>query len=110
MGNQHKIRSGYKMLPLLQSKAFRIGSDQDRVKSPGGCLFAIRIHNATRESPIIDSMGSYFLPHFRVLITFYELENDIIKSKEECDKIRRFAVDKNEENFDKLETELAKLI
>jgi uncharacterized protein YndB with AHSA1/START domain len=56
-------------------------------------------------------------PHFRVVTTFEEVEN--IKtslsfkmqfnSKEECDKIKKFAVDKNEENFDKLEVELAKM-
>jgi hypothetical protein len=30
-------------------------------------------------------------------------------TKEECDKIRKFAADKNEENFDKLEVELQKM-
>lgn len=33
----------------------------------------------------------------------------IFASKEECDKIRRFAEPKNEENFDRLEKELIKI-
>ncbi len=56
-------------------------------------------------------------PLFRVVTTFETVEADKtlltfrmqFASKEECDKIRRFAVDKNEENFDKLEVELAKM-
>jgi uncharacterized protein YndB with AHSA1/START domain len=56
-------------------------------------------------------------PLFRVVTTFEEVEKDKTRltfrmqfdSKEECDKIRKFAVDKNEENFDKLEQELAKM-
>ena len=56
-------------------------------------------------------------PLFRVVTTFEEAGDDKttltfrmqFNSKEECDKIRKFAVDKNQENFDKLENELAKL-
>lgn len=57
-------------------------------------------------------------PLFRVVTTFEEAEGDKtlltfrmqFRSKEECDKIRKFAPSKNEENFDKLEIEIAKLI
>jgi hypothetical protein len=34
----------------------------------------------------------------------------IFNSKEECDKIKKYVDDKNEENFDKLEIELQKMI
>jgi uncharacterized protein YndB with AHSA1/START domain len=51
-------------------------------------------------------------PLFRVVTSFDEVDGGKTKlvfrmqfaSKEECDKIRKFAPDKNEENFDKLES------
>jgi uncharacterized protein YndB with AHSA1/START domain len=57
-------------------------------------------------------------PHFRVVTTFEEAGEGKTKltfrmqfdTKEECEKIKKFAVDKNEENFDKLEIELAKML
>jgi uncharacterized protein YndB with AHSA1/START domain len=68
------------------------------------------------ESPSLIAWDRISQPHFRVVTTFEEIESSKTKlifrmqfnSKEECDKIRKFAVDKNEENFDKLEEELAK--
>lgn len=54
-------------------------------------------------------------PLFRMVVTF-EATNDgkttctfrqQFKTKEACDKIRPFVIDKNEENFDKLESELS---
>jgi uncharacterized protein YndB with AHSA1/START domain len=53
-------------------------------------------------------------PLFRVLATFDKVTDKttkvtfrmIFKTKEERDKIKPFVVDKNEENFDKLEAEL----
>jgi uncharacterized protein YndB with AHSA1/START domain len=56
-------------------------------------------------------------PHFCVVTTFEETSPGKtrltfrmqFKSKEACDKIRPFATEKNEENFDKLEVELQKL-
>jgi uncharacterized protein YndB with AHSA1/START domain len=53
-------------------------------------------------------------PIFRVVATFEETADGNTSltfrmqfaTKEECDKIRKFAPDKNEENFDKLEVEL----
>jgi uncharacterized protein YndB with AHSA1/START domain len=57
-------------------------------------------------------------PHFRVVTTFEEVDGGKTKlifrmqfsSKEACDKITPFAPEKNEENFDKLEVELAKMV
>jgi hypothetical protein len=34
----------------------------------------------------------------------------LFASAEECNKIKRFVVDKNEENFDRLEIELTKMV
>lgn len=55
-------------------------------------------------------------PLFRVVTTFDEQNGNTLltfrmqfATKDECDKIRPFAVDKNEENFDKLELVLASL-
>lgn len=53
-------------------------------------------------------------PWFRVVATFDDLGNNqtrvvfrmVFDTEEGCEKIRRFAVDKNEENFDRLESEL----
>jgi uncharacterized protein YndB with AHSA1/START domain len=56
-------------------------------------------------------------PLFRIVATFEETTDGNTKlvfrmqfdTKEECDKIRRFAVDKNEENFDRLEVVLSEM-
>lgn len=56
-------------------------------------------------------------PLFRVVATFGETTDGCtaltfrmqFATKEECDKIKKFAVDKNEENFDKLEMVLASI-
>jgi uncharacterized protein YndB with AHSA1/START domain len=69
------------------------------------------------QSPSLIAWDRITQPHFRVVTTFEEIENGktsltfrmLFNSKKECDKIRKFAVDKNEENFDKLEIELARL-
>jgi uncharacterized protein YndB with AHSA1/START domain len=56
-------------------------------------------------------------PIFQVVAMFEEISNEQTKlvfkmlfdTAEECDKLRPFVVDKNEENFDKLEVELARM-
>lgn len=56
-------------------------------------------------------------PLFKVLATFEEISSDktkiifrmIFDTAEESNKLRPFVVDKNEENFDRLEVELAKM-
>lgn len=56
-------------------------------------------------------------PIFQVVVTFEDIAVNktkivfkmIFNKKEECSKIKKFVVDKNEENFDKLENELAKM-
>lgn len=69
------------------------------------------------QSPSLIAWDRISQPHFRVVTTFEKVDENHTKlafrmqfnSKEECDKIRKFAVDKNEENFDKLEIQLANL-
>lgn len=56
-------------------------------------------------------------PIFQVVATFEEVSTDqtktvfkmLFNSAGECNKVKKFAVDKNEENFDSLEIELAKM-
>lgn len=57
-------------------------------------------------------------PIFQVVATFEEISEDktslvfkmLFNTPEECRKIKPFVIDKNEENFDKLENELIKMI
>lgn len=56
-------------------------------------------------------------PHFQVVAMFESVSEEqtrivfkmLFNSAEECRKIKAFAVDKNEENFDRLEIELTKI-
>lgn len=70
------------------------------------------------EKPTLVAWKRFSKPLFQVLATFENISNSktkiifrmIFDSPEECNKIKRFAVDLNEENFDKLEVELTKVI
>ena len=69
------------------------------------------------EEPKLIAWKRHSKPLFQVVASFEELSANetnlvfrmVFDTPEECDKIKRFAVDKNEENFDKLENELAKM-
>lgn len=69
------------------------------------------------EKPSIIAWKRFSKPHFQVVATFEELSDDqtnvifkmLFNSPEECGKLKPFVVDKNEENFDKLEVELKKM-
>lgn len=69
------------------------------------------------EPPSMIYWKRYSKPLFRVLVTFEVVDGShtqivfrqIFDTVEECDKLRRFVVDKNEENFDRLEAELNRL-
>lgn len=69
------------------------------------------------ERPKLIAWKRHSKPLFQVVATFEEVSANetkivfrmIFETAEECDKIKKFAVDKNEENFDKLETELTKM-
>lgn len=69
------------------------------------------------ERPKLIAWKRHSKPLFHVVATFEEVSamqtklvfSMIFDTENECDKIKKFAVDKNEENFDKLETELTKM-
>jgi uncharacterized protein YndB with AHSA1/START domain len=79
---------------------------------PNECVF-LRI-----EEPSLIAWERISRPIFRVITTFEEVLGGQTKltfrmqfgAKEACDKIRPFAVEKNEENFDRLEVELSKML
>lgn len=69
------------------------------------------------EVPSIIAWKRYSKPLFQVVATFEAISAEKTKlvfkmlfdTAEDCGKIKPFAVDKNEENFDRLEAELAKM-
>jgi uncharacterized protein YndB with AHSA1/START domain len=69
------------------------------------------------ETPNLIAWKRRTKPLFKVVASFEELSANetnlvfrmVFDTPEECDKIKKFAVDKNEENFDKLENELSKM-
>jgi len=69
------------------------------------------------EEPHLIAWKRFSKPLFQVVAMFEEVNSNQTKiifkmlftSTKECNKIRPFAIDKNEENFDKLEVELTKI-
>ena len=69
------------------------------------------------EKPSLIAWKRHSQPIFQVVALFEELENNqtklifkmLFNTASECEKLKKFVVDKNEENFDKLETELSKM-
>lgn len=80
----------------------------DKGNYPNECEF-IKI-----EKPSLIAWQRHSKPLFQVLVTFEEVSNEktkivfkmLFNSVEECNKLKPFVVDKNEENFDRLESEL----
>ena len=70
------------------------------------------------EQPSLIAWKRLSQPLFNVVTTFEDLVGDktrlifrmIFNTPEECNKFKGFAPEKNEENFDRLEEELAKMI
>ncbi|WP_163410012.1 SRPBCC family protein [Flavobacterium ajazii] len=70
------------------------------------------------EKPDFLSWKRFSKPLFQVAVSFEKvLDNEtkiifkmIFDTPEECNKLKPYVVDKNEENFDKLEAELSKMI
>lgn len=70
------------------------------------------------EEPALIAWKRYSQPIFQVVATFTEVTPNttllvfkmLFNTAAECDKVRPFAVDKNEENFDKLAVELTKMM
>lgn len=97
---------------------FRVGGQwsfvmhgPDKGNYPNACEF-IKI-----EEPSLIAWKRHSKPLFQVLTTFEEISEQqtklvfkmLFESEKECRKVKAFAVDKNEENFDRLEKELAKM-
>jgi len=69
------------------------------------------------EEPTLIAWKRFSKPLFRVVATFEEVSDgktkivfkQIFDTADECNKLRPYVVDKNEENFDKLESELIKM-
>lgn len=70
------------------------------------------------EEPSLIAWQRISKPLFQVVATFEEVSGDktnlvfkmLFNTTEDCSKLKPFVVDKNEENFDKLENELAKMV
>ena len=84
----------------------------DKGNYPNECEF-LKI-----EKPSLIAWKRFSKPLFQVVFTFEEIASHktkivfrmIFDTPEECNKLKPFVVDKNEENFDRLEKELAKMI
>ena len=69
------------------------------------------------EEPSLIAWKRFSKPLFQVVATFEDVSTDqtklvfkmLFNTADECRKIKVFAVDKNEENFDRLENELSKM-
>jgi uncharacterized protein YndB with AHSA1/START domain len=69
------------------------------------------------EKPNLIAWKRHSKPLFQVVAEFEEVSADLTRivfrmifdTVDECDKLRPFVVDKNEENFDRLEAELIKM-
>ncbi len=83
----------------------------DKGNYPNECEF-IKI-----EKPSLIAWFRISKPLFKVLATFEKLPANkthivfkmIFDTAEECEKLKKFVIDKNEENFDRLEDELLKM-
>ncbi|MEN2399914.1 SRPBCC family protein [Flavobacterium sp. MC2016-06] len=70
------------------------------------------------DQPNLIAWKRYSKPLFQILATFEEISENqtkvvfkmLFSTIEECNKLKPFVVDKNEENFDKLEVELSKMV
>lgn len=70
------------------------------------------------EKPSLIAWKRHSKPLFHVVAAFEKITNEktnvvfrmIFDSPEECNKLKPFVVDKNEENFDRLENELIKMV
>ncbi|MDP2388529.1 MAG: SRPBCC family protein [Bacteroidota bacterium] len=69
------------------------------------------------EKPTLIAWKRHSQPLFKVVATFEIVAEQqtkvlfrmVFDTARECDKVKKFAVDKNEENFDRLEAELSKM-
>ena len=70
------------------------------------------------EQPQLIAWKRYSKPLFQIMATFHVVDSEhtqlvfkmLFETAEECAKLRPYVVDKKEENFYRLEVELAKMI
>lgn len=97
---------------------FRVGGKWSFIMhGPDKGNYANEVEFIKIEKPNLIAWKRHSKPLFQILATFEEQSNDSTKivfkmlfnSAEECNKLKPYVVDKNEENFDKLEVVLAKM-
>lgn len=97
---EHDLRPGGKWQFIMHGP--------DKGNYPNECVF-IKV-----EPPHCIAWYRISKPHFQVVAIFDDAGNNktaitfkmLFATAEECDKLKKFVVDKNEENFDRLEAEL----
>jgi uncharacterized protein YndB with AHSA1/START domain len=97
---------------------FRVGGKWSFIMhAPDKGNFANECEFIKIENPSLIVWKRYSKPLFQVVALFEEESKDKTKlvfkmlfdTAEECSKIKPFVIDKNEENFDRLEVELSKM-
>ena len=98
---------------------FRVGGRwQFVMHGPGKGNYINECEFTAIEKPSLIAWKRYSKPLFNVVVTFEEISanqtklvfKQVFKTPEECMKVKKFAMDKNEENFDRLENELKKMM
>jgi uncharacterized protein YndB with AHSA1/START domain len=97
---------------------FRVGGKWSFIMhGPDKGNFANECEFIKIEKPSLIAWKRYSKPLFQILATFEEVSSEKTKivfkmlfdTVEECNKLKPFVVDKNEENFDRLENELKEM-
>jgi uncharacterized protein YndB with AHSA1/START domain len=97
---------------------FRVGSKwRVTMHRPGKGNYANECEFIKIEEPSIIAWKRISKPHFQVVATFEEIAINetklvfrmLFNTADDCRKVKPFAVEKNEENFVRLENELAKM-
>jgi len=97
---------------------FRVGGKWHFIMhAPDKGNFTNEVEFIKIEEPSIIAWKRHSKPLFQVVATFEEIAADQTKlvfkmlfdTAEECSKLKPFVLDKNEENFDRLENELTKM-
>ncbi|GAB3894868.1 SRPBCC family protein [Larkinella knui] len=97
---------------------FRVGGKwRFTMHGPDKGNYANECEFTTIDEPSLIAWKRFSKPLFQVVATFEDVSDDqtklvfkmLFNTADECRKVRPFAVDKNEENFDRLENELTQM-
>ena len=102
---------------LFQS-FFALGLNPNIWKTGGAPLALPILFKSLISEPTLIAWKRYSQPYFQVVATFEEIAQDqttlvfkmLFETVELCQKIKPHVLDKNEENFDKLELELIRML